>query len=71
MNDYAASARVMNPGTDDEFIRLYFTCPMGHDMGSVPISEPYPSDLLARFAADTCRHYDHKREERLSNGRMV
>lgn len=57
MGEVHVEARVMNAGTAQEFVRLFATCPMGHDLGSIPL------DMATRHPWDIreCQHYEHKR----------
>lgn len=40
MSEYATvqlTARLMNPGTPNEFVRVFVACGDGHDLGSTPL----------------------------------
>ena len=49
-------ARVMNAGTAREFVRIFAECPMGHDLGSIPLGSLQEHDWEIR----ECHHYEHK-----------
>ena len=53
-------AETMNSGTDREFVRVFIRCPMGHDLGSIPIG----SALRYPFEVSECTHYAQKREKK-------
>lgn len=57
-DEMTVAVRAMNPGRPDEFRRVFFACPMGHDLGSVPL------DRLERPGGSrvdpVCQHYAHR-----------
>lgn len=55
--EVTAKAETMNANTTEEFIRIFFWCPMGHDLGSVPLD--FLLDHPTRIYTE-CSHYEHR-----------
>ena len=59
------TARTMNPGTKRAFVRVFVTCPMGHDLGSVPLDYLKARDAAGHLGVEfdsVCNHHEHRTE---------